>query len=149
MYVRAPRQGGPGGQGRQLTQSLSMNGRIVMRRTWRIVRLASAKLPASGLSYTTAAGGRLMPQRAIEKSLRWRFQVRPRGIGERTVPHRGAGDAWRAHQPFQRVGVLCREVKGLESLDLCIAGAWALGRLAGASARSAPARQSHRRMRPL
>jgi hypothetical protein len=36
-------------------------------------------------------------------------------------------DAWRAHQPFQRVGVLCREAKGFQSLDLCIAGAGAGG----------------------
>jgi hypothetical protein len=89
-----------------------------MRRTWRIVRLASAKLPASGLSDTTAAGGRLMPQFATEKSLKWRFQVRPRALGERTAPHRGAGDAWRAHQAFQRVRVLCLEAKGLESLGV-------------------------------
>jgi hypothetical protein len=47
-----------------------------------------------------------------------RFQVRPRALSERTVPHRGAEDAWRAHQAFQRVGVLCRETKGLESLGL-------------------------------
>ena len=36
------------------------------------------------------------------------------------VPHRGAGDAWRAHQAFQRVRFLCREAKGLESLDVGI-----------------------------
>ena len=55
------------------------------------------------------------------------FQVRPRALGKRTVPHRGAGDAWRAHQPSQRLRVLCRETKGLESLDLCIARAGAGG----------------------
>ena len=45
------------------------------------------------------------------------------------MPHRGAGDAWRAHQAFQRVRVLCRETKGFQSLDLCIAraGAWDAG----------------------
>ena len=40
-------------------------------------------------------------------------------------------ESWRAHQLFQRVGVLCRETKGLESLDLCIAGAATPGRLTG------------------
>ena len=38
------------------------------------------------------------------------------------MPHQGAGDAWRAHQAFQRVGVLCREAKGLESLGVGIGG---------------------------
>jgi hypothetical protein len=32
--------------------------------------------------------------------------------------YRGAEDAWRAHQAFQWVRVLCREVKGLESLGV-------------------------------
>jgi hypothetical protein len=44
------------------------------------------------------------------------------------VPHRGAGDAWRAHQTFPRAGVLCREVKGLKSLGVGHRGADALGR---------------------
>jgi hypothetical protein len=72
------------------------------------------------------------------------FQVRPRALGERTAPHRGAGDAWRAHQPFQRVRVLCREVKGFQSLDLCIAragawGRWNAGRVAEDQRRQVPA----------
>jgi hypothetical protein len=50
------------------------------------------------------------------------FQVRPRAAGDRPVPRRGAGTSWRAHQAFQRLRVLCREVKGLESLGVGIGG---------------------------
>jgi hypothetical protein len=42
--------------------------------------------------------------------------------------YRGAGDAWRAHHAFQRVGGLCRETKGLESLGVGI------GEVAGGAA---------------
>ena len=44
------------------------------------------------------------------------FQLRPRAIAEKSGPHRGAGDAWRAHHENHGLRELWREAKGLESL---------------------------------